>query len=190
MREASAPPPTSYGTFAEIAPVPHVGPALDPPVPAWSPALNKDAKLTLAMDGDGVRAISSILLVESLVNAICVRLDQRLDPYEIFDMIGGVSTMGLFAAMIGRMRMTAMEAREAYGGIARALFIDKWKFFISHDPHVTVPEINEPTLEDKVNEMVLKQCGSLTEPFFDDRKGAANVYVPLLYLQQAILINR
>jgi len=144
-------------------------------VPAWSPSLNKDAKLALALDGDGVRGLSSILLIESLVNAICVRLDQRLDPYQIFDMIAGVSTMGLLATMVGRMRMRVHEAREAYMDIARSMFMDKWKFFVSHDPHTTVPQINEPTLEDNVNEMVMKQAGSLTEPFFDNRDGSTNV---------------
>lgn len=98
-----------------------------------------------------------------------------MDPYEIFDMIAGVSTMGLIATMIGRLRMRVHEAREAYMGIARSIFIDKWKFFVTHDPHVMLPPIHEPTLEETVSEMVMKQSGNLSEPFFDGRDGATNV---------------
>ena len=62
---------------------------------------------TLALDGGGVRGLSSLLILEKLMQEI-----QRLNgerqppiPCKYFDMICGTSTGGLIAIMLGRLRM-------------------------------------------------------------------------------------
>ena len=61
----------------------------------------------LAFDGGGVRGISSLLIVQKLLQEI-----QRLNgdsqtslPCEYFDLICGTGTGGLVAIMLGRLRM-------------------------------------------------------------------------------------
>lgn len=61
----------------------------------------------LALDGGGVRGLSSLLILQKLMKEI-----QRLKgdsqpplPCQYFDLICGTSTGGLIAIMLGRLRM-------------------------------------------------------------------------------------
>ena len=61
----------------------------------------------LALDGGGVRGLSSLLILQKLMNEI-----QRLNgesesplPCQYFDLICGTSTGGLIAIMLGRLHM-------------------------------------------------------------------------------------
>ena len=61
----------------------------------------------LSLDGGGVRGLSSLLILRQLMEEIGRR--QRTAepplPCEYFDLIGGTSTGGLIAIMLGRLRM-------------------------------------------------------------------------------------
>ena len=66
----------------------------------------------LALDGRGVRGLSSLLVLQELMKEI---EDKKGDgkpalPYEYFDLICGTSTGGLIAIMLGCLRM-ARELR-------------------------------------------------------------------------------
>jgi hypothetical protein len=65
----------------------------------------RETKILLSIDGDGVRGLSALLLIESLVNAICVRIGQRLDAHQIFDLTGGSSLGGVIAILLCRLQM-------------------------------------------------------------------------------------
>lgn len=67
----------------------------------------KRVPIILALDGGGVRGLSSLLILEKLMQEI-----QRIEggnklllPCECFDLICGTSTGGLIAIMLGRLRM-------------------------------------------------------------------------------------
>lgn len=158
----------------------HVSTPLEPSVqdiPA-SPlplATNRDTKILLSLDGDGIRGLSTVLLIESLVNAICSRIGRRVDPYQIFDLIGGVSTTGAIAILIGRLRMRVHRAREAYVDLAKTMFKDKLNFFVSLDPHAPPPEPGTQTLENGIKELVGKESDNIDELFFDQRSDSTNV---------------
>ncbi|KAJ5995750.1 hypothetical protein N7481_002727 [Penicillium waksmanii] len=66
----------------------------------------------LSLDGGGVRGLSIILIIKNLME----RIDQGNPPApcEYFELIGGTSTGGLIAIMLGRMRMTIRECETAY----------------------------------------------------------------------------
>ena len=64
----------------------------------------------LALDGGGVRGLSSLLILQKLMREI-----QRLKgdsqpplPCQYFDLICGTSTGGLIAIMLGRLRMVRL----------------------------------------------------------------------------------
>ena len=68
----------------------------------------------LALDGGGVRGLSSLLIIEKLMHEIQrimvhnghATADGALPlPCEYFDLICGTSTGGLIAIMLGRLRM-------------------------------------------------------------------------------------
>jgi len=61
----------------------------------------------LALDGGGVRGLSSLLILRELMEEIARRekSDNTPLPCDYFDLIGGTSTGGLIAIMLGRLRM-------------------------------------------------------------------------------------
>jgi patatin-like phospholipase/acyl hydrolase len=68
----------------------------------------------LAFDGGGVRGLSSLLIVERLMQEVQRIREEEGDPTpddklplpcEYFDLICGTSTGGLIAIMLGRLRM-------------------------------------------------------------------------------------
>lgn len=116
-------------------------------------------------------------MIESLVNAVCIKLGQRLDPHQIFDLTGGSSLGGVIAILLCRLRMQAHRAREAYKQIARQVYLNKRDFFISSDPHAQSPSLNNTHLEDEIKTVVRQELGTEDELLLDGREDSGNVSV-------------
>jgi Patatin-like phospholipase len=71
-----------------------------------TPEVNKQPRL-LSMDGGGVRGLSSLLILKEIMLEIKRRktLDKIPLPCDYFDLMGGTSTGGVIAIMLGRLRM-------------------------------------------------------------------------------------
>lgn len=67
-----------------------------------------------------MRGLSSLMILKRLMEAI----DQNNPPKpcEYFDMIGGTSTGGIIALMLGRMRLTVDECIAAYEELTPKIF--------------------------------------------------------------------
>ncbi|EON65801.1 hypothetical protein W97_05040 [Coniosporium apollinis CBS 100218] len=83
---------------------------------------SKDLRL-LALDGGGIRGLSSLMILEQLMQTIDP--DSPPKPCEYFDMIGGTSTGGLIAIMLGRLRMGINECIDAYLSLSDRVFRKK-----------------------------------------------------------------
>jgi len=61
----------------------------------------------LSLDGGGVRGLSSLLILREIMEEVGRRKRIKPPPLpcEYFDLIGGTSTGGLIALMLGRLRM-------------------------------------------------------------------------------------
>jgi patatin-like phospholipase/acyl hydrolase len=61
----------------------------------------------LSLDGGGVRGLSSLLILREIMEEIGRRTNaaETPQPCEYFDLIGGTSTGGIIAIMLGRLRM-------------------------------------------------------------------------------------
>ncbi|KAH7151967.1 hypothetical protein B0J13DRAFT_470560, partial [Dactylonectria estremocensis] len=77
----------------------------------------------LALDGGGVRGLSSLMILQNLMSTIDP--DSPSKPCDYFDMIGGTSTGGLIAIMLGRLRMTIDECITAYTSLSDKVFEKK-----------------------------------------------------------------
>ncbi|KAL1893605.1 hypothetical protein Sste5346_006436 [Sporothrix stenoceras] len=77
----------------------------------------------LALDGGGVRGLSSLMILDGLMATVDPESPPK--PCEYFDMIGGTSTGGLIAVMLGRLRMTVDECIEAYTSLSDKVFEKK-----------------------------------------------------------------
>ena len=78
----------------------------------------------LALDGGGVRGLSSLMILRRLMAA--VNADAPPKPCDYFDMIGGTSTGGLIAIMLGRLQMTIDECIDAYTSLSDKVFEKKY----------------------------------------------------------------
>lgn len=61
----------------------------------------------LSLDGGGVRGLSSLLILREIMEEIQRQsgAEETPLPCHYFDLIGGTSTGGLIAIMLGRLRM-------------------------------------------------------------------------------------
>ncbi|KAJ9157872.1 Patatin-like protein 2 [Pleurostoma richardsiae] len=78
----------------------------------------------LALDGGGIRGVSELVILHEIMLEIQRRdgLDHLPKPCEHFHIIGGTSTGGLIAIMLGRLRMSTAEALEEYDIFAKKIF--------------------------------------------------------------------
>ncbi|PMD33055.1 phospholipase, patatin family protein [Hyaloscypha variabilis F] len=79
----------------------------------------------LSLDGGGVRGLSSLIILQHLMRTI--NLAHPPKPCDYFDLIGGTSTGGLIAIMLGRLKMDIDECITAYLEISRDVFQPKKK---------------------------------------------------------------
>ena len=63
----------------------------------------------LSLDGGGIRGLSSLLILRTIMERIRLanQLSQTPKPCDYFDLIGGTSTGGLIAIMLGRLRLVS-----------------------------------------------------------------------------------
>ncbi|KAJ1331133.1 FxSxx-COOH system tetratricopeptide repeat protein [Microdochium nivale] len=78
----------------------------------------------LSLDGGGVRGICELVVLDTIMRRI--QQEQGLSkiprPCEYFHLIGGVSTGGLVAILLGRLQMTTTDAIAAYNDFAQNIF--------------------------------------------------------------------
>ncbi|KAG6902390.1 hypothetical protein C0995_000595 [Termitomyces sp. Mi166 len=83
----------------------------------------------LALDGGGTRSLSELLILDEMMKRIQaeMRMKDVPKPCEYFDMIGGTSTGGLNAILLGRLCLPVEEAIGVYNEFAGKVFSDtKW----------------------------------------------------------------
>jgi len=77
----------------------------------------------LCLDGGGVRGLSSLYILQRLMESI--NPDVPPKPCEYFDVIGGTSTGGLIAIMLGRLEMDVDSCIKWYIHLSRIVFANK-----------------------------------------------------------------
>ncbi|KAK8036718.1 FabD/lysophospholipase-like protein [Apiospora phragmitis] len=114
----------------------------------------------LSLDGGGIRGKSSLLILENIMER--VRESEGLDrvprPCEYFDLIGGTSTGGIIAIMLGRLGMTVDECIRAYENVGRAAFTPKRKFLSIAPPKGA---FSATSLEAAIRQVVRENCTEL-----------------------------
>ncbi|KAL9004634.1 MAG: hypothetical protein Q9188_002561, partial [Gyalolechia gomerana] len=105
----------------------------------------------LALDGGGIRGVSILLILDEIMRRL--QHDEGLThlprPCDYFDLIGGTSTGGLVALMLGRLQMTTKDALRTYNKLAGSVFCkaNRKRFYKDGT-------FKETTLEKEVQELV------------------------------------
>ncbi|RPA79808.1 FabD/lysophospholipase-like protein [Ascobolus immersus RN42] len=76
----------------------------------------------LSLDGGGVRGLSTLIILRYIMEQLDEERGFHLEPWQEFDLIGGTSTGGLLAIMLGRLRMSIDECEDAYLQLSRRIF--------------------------------------------------------------------
>ncbi|EGU85090.1 hypothetical protein FOXB_04404 [Fusarium oxysporum f. sp. conglutinans Fo5176] len=96
------------------------------PKPPSASLLDEEGICMLSLDGGGVRGLSSLYVLKRIMdghNAKREKLGQSPQkPADIFDLIGGTSTGGLIAIMLGRLQMDVDECISAYNNLIKVVF--------------------------------------------------------------------
>ncbi|KAF4452130.1 Acyl transferase/acyl hydrolase/lysophospholipase [Fusarium austroafricanum] len=111
----------------------------------------------LSLDGGGIRGLSSLLILEKLMEELrqVNGLDQVPRPCEWFDLIGGTSTGGIIAIMLGKLGMTVAECIQAYKKVAQQAFTLKSRATIPGRPNGA---FSAKKLEDAIKQTVRDHC--------------------------------
>ncbi|KAF4612830.1 hypothetical protein G7Y89_g15543 [Cudoniella acicularis] len=79
----------------------------------------------LSLDGGGVRGLFSIMVLEKVleeVHQLEGGIGSTPKPCEVFNLIGGTSTGGLLAIMLGRLQMDLVSCKKAYREMSQDIF--------------------------------------------------------------------
>ncbi|KAI1658195.1 FabD/lysophospholipase-like protein [Daldinia decipiens] len=112
----------------------------------------------LSLDGGGIRGLSSILILQEVMENIrrIYNLQQVPRPCEYFDLIGGTSTGGIIAIMLGRLGMTVEDCINAYKSLAKEAFTPKRRLI--HLPLPPTGIYSAKALERAIEAVVKAQC--------------------------------
>ena len=76
----------------------------------------------LCFDGGGVRGLSSLYIIQELMIEVADDPQNPPKPCHWFDMIGGTSTGGLIAIMLGRLQMSVRDCIDVYSRMMSDVF--------------------------------------------------------------------
>ena len=94
--------------------------ALMSPEASAQPRIGKGLCL-LCLDGGGIRGLSSLMILSQIMENI--NHEDPPKPCDYFDLIGGTSTGGILAIMLGRLRMSVDECIDAYTRLSSTVFV-------------------------------------------------------------------
>jgi patatin-like phospholipase/acyl hydrolase len=134
-------------------------------------AMPKHCPRILSLDGGGVRGLSSLLILRELMEEIGRRTHSAETPLpcQYFDLMGGTSTGGLIAIMLGRLRMVFSFAKANWQSIHECIqeYIDLSSKVFDIDQVLggVIPfgddacRFNYKHLEDAIRAVVKKKLG-------------------------------
>ncbi|KAF2177077.1 phospholipase [Zopfia rhizophila CBS 207.26] len=111
----------------------------------------------LSLDGGGIRGLSSLQILKTILERVAREqgLQAPPKPCDFFDMIGGTSTGGLIAIMLGRMKMSIEECMEAYTELSDKVFRQTHSLSLSLTGKVR-GKFDSKALEDAVKQNLIK----------------------------------
>ncbi|KAI9708508.1 MAG: hypothetical protein M1820_003969 [Bogoriella megaspora] len=140
---------------------------------------NRNAPLRLlSLDGGGVRGLSSLMVLDDLMENIAQeekRLglrkksdDAPLKPCDYFDLIGGTSTGGIIAILLGRLRLDCRTCITIYRELAEEIFKnDKSVTIFGTKLALSSSRFSGAVLEKAIKKSLVKLGYKEDEPMWD-----------------------
>ncbi|KAK5301403.1 hypothetical protein LTR99_006370 [Exophiala xenobiotica] len=135
----------------------------------------------LSLDGGGVRGLSTLYILKRLMTQLNHERQKigtpALKPCELFDLIGGTSTGGLIAIMLGRLEMDVDKCITAYNRLIKVVFeeqVHRIPFNLSGDIR---PRFDSGKFKKAFEEVIIGQGYSPAAPFNDGKAHGCKVFV-------------
>ncbi|KAG9570996.1 phospholipase, patatin family protein, partial [Aureobasidium melanogenum] len=133
--------------------------------------LDTNGLCLLSLDGGGVRGLSTLYILKNIMDRLNSRRRngnlQQVKPCEVFDLIGGTSTGGIIAIMLGRLEMDVDECIVAYSRLAESVFGQKLSRIPFNLRGNIQARFDSVQLEGAINS-VISQCGASEKDLLDD----------------------
>lgn len=136
----------------------------------------------LSFDGGGVRGLSTLYILRNIM----ARLNQArkemepplpaVKPCDVFDLIGGTSTGGIIAIMLGRLEMDVQPCIDTYRKLIKTLFKNKAPFSIDWRGHLK-GKFSSKLLKASIDEVVAEMGYSGSDPLNDGVERKCKVFV-------------
>ncbi|ORY65136.1 acyl transferase/acyl hydrolase/lysophospholipase [Pseudomassariella vexata] len=130
----------------------------------------------MVLDGGGVRGISAILQLGLIMKTVNRKLKrprgQHLLPWQVFSLIGGTSTGGILAVMLGRLKMSTDECLDEYCKLSKIVFQPKRARADiprrAADRLTADERFDADVLEQQIRAVIEKKIGDADIPLMDD----------------------
>ncbi|KFY66945.1 hypothetical protein V496_01838, partial [Pseudogymnoascus sp. VKM F-4515 (FW-2607)] len=143
--------------------------------------LDETGLCLLSLDGGGVRGLSTLYILKSIMdrlnNARKTASHPPVKPCEVFDLIGGTSTGGLIAIMLGRLEMDVDECIAAYTDLAAAVFGEKISQVPVNIKGKIKPRFDSAKLESAIRKVVAQSGASETDVLNDGTERGCRTFV-------------
>ncbi|PYH40041.1 phospholipase, patatin family protein, partial [Aspergillus saccharolyticus JOP 1030-1] len=135
----------------------------------------------LSLDGGGVRGLSTLYILKGLMDRLNLKQadgSPPKKPCEVFDLIGGTSTGGLIAIMLGRLEMDVDECIAAYIQLMKKIFRKpaRWNLAASIFGNIE-PRFDASKLEEAINQVISSRGANPTDLFNNQTKRGCRVFV-------------
>ncbi|KAK2791301.1 hypothetical protein FQN52_004978 [Onygenales sp. PD_12] len=120
---------------------------------------NRELNL-LSLDGGGIRGLSSLYILERLMELVDRNNPPR--PCDYFDMIGGTSTGGLIAILLGRLKLDVRQCIDVYRSLSSRAFKRKRRLAIGTGLKIR-ERFDSKELEMAVKTVIAEHCDSEDE---------------------------
>ncbi|KAE8354187.1 phospholipase [Aspergillus coremiiformis] len=140
--------------------------------------LDKTGLCLLSLDGGGVRGLSTLYILKHLMNRLSHERPGRgpVKPCEVFDLIGGTSTGGLIAIMLGRLEMSVDECIDTYIKLMSSIFKKKRRWPVNLWGNIR-SRFDATKLESAIKDVMESHGANETDLFDDGGERGCRVFV-------------
>ncbi|KAK0508575.1 hypothetical protein JMJ35_008851 [Cladonia borealis] len=135
----------------------------------------------LSLDGGGVRGLSTLYILKGLMTRLNHERGhkglQAMKPCEIFDLIGGTSTGGLIAIMLGRLEMGVDECISTYKKLMESVFGEKSSWLPIGWTGGIKAQFDSTRLKNAIEDVITHQGISKTDLLNDGQPRGCKVFV-------------
>ncbi|SPO02516.1 uncharacterized protein DNG_05189 [Cephalotrichum gorgonifer] len=135
----------------------------------------------LSLDGGGVRGLSTLHVLKVIMDQLNYERKQSglgpVKPCDIFDLIGGTSTGGLIAIMLGRLEMDVDECIAVYNELSSGVFAKPQRRYRVDLRASIAPKFDSAKLRDAILKIITSQGLSPEAPFDDGQDRGCKTFV-------------